>query len=163
MPALARRRLLAGAALLPLYLAGCANLTLSQLQSDVQLVAAGLAGILQDLTAAGVEISPSTLASLTSELATLESDASAIVAALTPGQSLVMDFVDAVDAAALLLTPFFPAAEAIASTVEAAAALAQFVLQEAGVLAAIPAVGMTAAQARLILRAAVARRAAAAR
>lgn len=156
---ISRRYILAAsigsAAGIALGLAGCANQTTSQLQADVQTITQGVSSILTDLTATpGVTLPPATLAAIKSELAAINADAAAIATAATPNQTVVQTFSEAVSALVPLVTPFFPAAPAVAATVQAAVTLAQFVLaqvQPAKVGAPDPA---AVARARVILQAA---------
>lgn len=146
-----RRSLLRGAAALPFVgaLAACGGRTESQLQADVQAIAAGVQGLAAALYAAVPSIPAETQARINAAIAAVEADAAPIAQALTPGQPVVKDFVESVNELATLVQPYYSAAPKIADVMIAAAALAQVVLTEAGVMTAFPRVpAMTPAQAR---------------
>lgn len=146
------RRDLLGATAATLALAACAGQTTSQLQADVTTISTGVQSVVTDLAATpGVHVPPATLAQIGATLATIKADAAQIGATLAPGQSAVSHFSDAVNALVPLLTPFYPAAPAVAATVQAAVTLAQVVLSEAGVTKVAAADPATVAQARLVL------------
>lgn len=146
------------AAGIALGLAGCANQTASQLQSDVQTIDQGVSSIVVDLTATpGVTLPPATLAAIKSELAAIHADAAAIAAAATPNQTVVQTFSEAVSALVPLVTPFFPAAPAVAATVQAAVTLAQFVLAQVSPTKAAAVDPAAVARSRVVLQAAALR------
>lgn len=154
-----RRLALSGAVSMPfvLGLTACGGRTESQLQADVQTIAAGLSGILADLQAVpGLNMSAGTATQIAHEIAVIKSQAAEIAGALAPGQTVAADFAEAVTTLAALVQPFFPMAPAVAAVITAAASLAQVVLQETGALSAARSSKWTmpAGQARALLRAA---------
>jgi hypothetical protein len=152
------RRTLFGTAAATLALAACAGQTTSQLQADVTAIATGVQSVVTDLAATpGVHVPPATLAEINTTLATIKADAAQIGATLAPGQSVVTEFSMAVNDLVPLLTPYFPAAPAVAATVQAAVTLAQVVLSEAGVTKVAATDPASVAQARLVLRGAALR------
>lgn len=159
---LRRRTILAASAAWPavLALSACGGRTASQLQVDVQTIAAGLASIATDLAAVpGLNIPSATMTQIQNEIALIKSQAAEIAGALAPGQTVVTDFVETVQTLATLTQPFFPQAPAVAAVITAAASLAQIVLQEAGALTASESRTWTmpAPTARAVLRGAAAR------
>jgi|WetSurMetagenome_2_1015567.scaffolds.fasta_scaffold13380_7 hypothetical protein len=114
-------------------LTGCAGKTESQLQTDVSLIANGLGNVLGTLkNIPGLNVPADVSAKIDAELAVIKSDASAIATALTPDANTVQAIADAVNAIYPLVTPFFPAAPAIAIAVQAALDLVPVILAAVG-------------------------------
>lgn len=151
-----RRRLLAASSLAGiLALTGCGTVTAPQAESDVQLLADGLSGILDSLKALPANLAPpqATLDKIQAELDLIKSDAAKIGTAVAGGGSIVQEIAAAVGAIVPLATPFFPAAPAVAAVLEAGLALLPGILAAVGIKTATngyPAV-MSPYQARLIL------------
>lgn len=140
---------------------GCSTQTTSQLQTDAQTLAAGVQAIVADVQAIpGVTIPPATLAQIQAVASDVSTNAAAIASTLSPSTSVVQGISTAIATLGTLLTPFFPAAPLIAAAVSAAVTLASTLLSESGVSTAGAVMGapmMTAAQARMVLKAAAAK------
>ena len=140
----------AGAALMSV--AGCANLTSSTVQSDAQLIATGLQGILVDLQAVPNLVIPAdVIAKVQNELGIISANAANIGSIV--GSPAAQAISTAVGVVAAAVAPFFPAAPMVAVAVQAAVVLAQ------GLINAIPAKSavaghMDATRARAFLAAA---------
>lgn len=154
-----RRHLIASTSALAL-LAGCSlvNQSADQIKTDIETIAAGLAGL---ATAASAFVPPNILAQVQTVVNTIEADAANIASSITgiSTNSLVTDIANAVGVLGTLLAPFFPQAPVIAGIVQAAAALINFVVQTLGLNTPVPAstkfsapTAMTPDAARLILR-----------
>lgn len=114
-------------------LAACGGSTAPQLSGDVQVIATGLSAVATDLAAIpGIGIPAGTMTQVQSQIALIQSQASAIGSTLAPGQPALADFVGAVNVLATLVQPYFSEAPAVAATVVAAASLAQIALNAAG-------------------------------
>lgn len=140
----------AGAALMSV--AGCANLTSSTVQSDAQLIATGLQGILVDLQAIPNLVIPAdVIAKVQNELGIISANAANIGSIV--GSPAAQAISTAVGVVAAAVAPFFPAAPMVAVAVQAAVVLAQ------GLINSIPAKSavagrMDATRARAFLAAA---------
>ena len=156
---ISRRRLITTASALAL-LSGCSlvNQTADQIKTDIETIAAGLAGL---ATAASAFVPPAVLAQVQTVINTIEADAANIANSITgiSTNSLVTDIANAVGVLGTLLAPFFPQAPVIAGIVQAAAALINFVVQTLGLNTPVPAsakftasAAMSTDAARLILR-----------
>ena len=120
----------AGAALMSV--AGCANLTSSTVQSDAQLIATGLSGILVDLQAVPGLVIPADVATKIQNELTIINNNAANIGSLV-GSPAAQAISTAVGILATAVAPFFPAAPMVAVAIQAAVVLAQ------GLVNAIPA------------------------
>jgi hypothetical protein len=125
-------------------------------QQDIQTIDSGLGNVLADLQA--IPNPPAALTAalpkIQAELAIIDTNAGKIAAALAPDQTVLQTFDNAVAALVPLATPFFSAAPAVAVAIQAAAALAQVALSEAGIVGATAKITpiYTAARARALLK-----------
>lgn len=155
-----RRKLAASAAMIGAAgigvaaLGACTTQTQAQLQTDVETLNAGVAGLL-----AAVEAIPNNGLSATAQaqiqaaIQDVQTNASAIAAALTPSATVLQGVQTAIATLNSLLTPFFPLSSFIAAAAEAAVALVGTIVSEAGATASAKLrVSMTPDQARVILR-----------
>ena len=133
-------------------LSSCAGLTSSTVQSDAQLIATGLSGILVDLQAVPNLVIPADVAAkIQNELTIIENNAAGIGSLV--GSPAAQAISTAVGILATAVAPFFPAAPMVAVAIQAAVVLAQ------GLINAIPAKSavagrMDAPRARAVLVAA---------
>lgn len=153
-----RRQLLSGAArigagaALVAAMAGCANLTSSTVQSDAQLIATGLQGILVDLqNIPNLVVPADVVAKVQNELTIIENNAANIGSIV--GSPAAQAISTAVGVVAAALTPFFPAAPMVAVAVQAAVVLAQGLINSLPAKSAV-AGRMDAPRARAVLVAA---------
>jgi hypothetical protein len=140
---------------LAIGLGGCAGVTASQAQTDIQTLATGLSSIVSALQSLpGNPVPASVVAQINSEIQVINSDAAQIGSAVTVQPSTAQQISAAVTAIAAVATPFFPAAPAVGAVVQAAVALVPTILAMVGVTGAAPTAppAMSAAQARLILQ-----------
>lgn len=141
-----------------LAVAACAGKTQTQLQSDVELIAAGLSGVVAALQGlpSGMKPGADIITQAEAAIADIKANAAEIATSLTPQASTVQAIANAVSTLSTLLAPFFPVAPAIAAVVQAAVALVPVILSAVGATAPASAqrVSVTPGQARLTLRAA---------
>ncbi len=147
------RRALLGAAMLSL--AGCAGASASQLATDVQLVADGLAAAIADI-AKIPGIASDTLTRLQGDLATIEGDAAKVAAdTADAGTGAVQEIAAGVRLIAGIVLPLSGLPGTVATVINAAVSLLPAILAAAGLVgASVTAPAYTPEQARLILRAA---------
>jgi hypothetical protein len=139
----------------PIGLAGCANATPSQLATDVQLIASGLAAAIAAV-AAVPGVPAVTMNQLQGYLTTIQTDAKAVAAATaTAATGTVQEIVSAVQALAPIALSFVPGGSTVWSIVNSALSLLPSLLAAIGVVGAPMAKAVyTPDSARLILRAA---------
>lgn len=104
--------------------AACAGKTSSQLQTDVQLISAGLSAVVASLAAIpNSAIPPLVLTKAQAAIGQIQANAAIIAQALTPDATTVGGIVTAVQTLATLIGPYVPSAPAVGAAIEAALAL----------------------------------------
>jgi|GEM_PF-3443728 hypothetical protein len=152
-----RRSILAMAgAAVTLTACGTTTITASQLATDAQLIASGLASAITAIAAIS-SVPAATVTQLQGYLATIKADA-ATVAAASAGTSVVQEIASTVQTVADIALPLIPGGSAIVSIVNAAVSLLPTILAAAGVTSAAKTSPIySPEQARLILRGAAAK------
>jgi phage-related protein len=132
---------------------GCAtsSTTPSQLATDVNLIASGLAAAIASIQQIP-GVASTTLTQLQADLTTIQADAAQVASA--PATSVVQAIGQAVQAVAALVLPLVPGGSSIEVTVQAALSLLPEIMAAAGVSGATTTPKFTPEQARLILAAA---------
>lgn len=127
--------------------------TPTQLQTDVETLADGVAGIVGALTSLPANLQPSAdvMAQIQAEIATIKADSAQIAAAASPDAGTIKQISAAVGVVAALVAPFFPAAPTVGMVVQAALSLLPVILAAIGVTGASEG-KFTPDEARLILR-----------
>lgn len=123
-------------------LTGCAGVTTSQLQSDVRTIATGVSGVVGALQAAVPSIPSTTITQLNAAVAHVMADSAEIAQALTPGQSIIVDFTNGVNTVASLAQPYYGSAPKVAALMIAAVTLVQTVLEESGGAVAVASISL---------------------
>jgi hypothetical protein len=147
-----RRTLLRATVAVPALaaLAAC-GASLSQVTSDVQTIASGLAGIMPQISSIP-GIAASSVAKLSGYLADLKSLASQVAANATPSATTIQQVASDVQAFADLALPLIPGGAVYVVAINAALALLPGLLAAVGVSAgSLEAPEMTPAQARSVL------------
>jgi hypothetical protein len=152
-----RRTLLGVAVLLPAATPlACGTQTPSQIASDVNLVASGLAAAINDIKQIP-GVPAAALAQLELYLATIQADAAKVASATaTPTTSTVQEISQVVQALASVALPLVPAGSVMQATIQAAVSLLPVILAAVGVSGAGVPVSYRPSQARAILAAAAA-------
>jgi hypothetical protein len=142
------------AATVALAATGCAGTTPSQLASDVQLIASGLASAAAALMQVP-GVPAATLTQLQGYLDTIKADAAAVASGPSGATGTVQEIASTVQVVASIALPLIPGGSAIVAIVEAAVSLLPAILAAVGISGTTGAVAVyTPDQARLILRAA---------
>ncbi|PPQ27079.1 hypothetical protein [Rhodopila globiformis] len=153
-----RRTLLGIAALLPAAtLFACGTQTPSQIATDVNLIAAGLATTVNSIRQIpGVPTAAVT--QIEQYLTTIQADAAQVASATaTPATSTVQEISQVVQALASVALPLVPAGSVMQATIQAAVSLLPVILAAVGVSGAGVPVTFLPSQARTILAAAASR------
>jgi hypothetical protein len=150
-----RRSLLTTAAFMPAAaLLACGTQTVSQIATDVNLIASGLAAAVANIKQIrGVPIA--VLTQLEFYLVTIQTDAAKVASATsTPATSVVQEISQVVQALASIALPLIPAGSVIQATIQAALSLLPVILAAVGVSGAHVSARYRPDQARAILAAA---------
>jgi hypothetical protein len=150
-----RRTLLGAAALLPAAaLLACGTQTPSQIATDVNLIASGLAAAIASIRQIP-GVPAAALAQLESYLVIIQADAAKVASATaTPATSTVQEISQVVQAIALVALPRVPAGSVTQATIQAAVSLLPVILAAVGVSGTGISVKYPPSQARAILVAA---------
>jgi hypothetical protein len=150
-----RRSLLTTAAFLPAAaLLACGTQTVSQIATDVNLIASGLTAAIANIKQIP-GVPTAILTQLEFYLATIQADAAKVASATsTPATSVVQEISQVVQALASIALPLIPAGSVIQATIQAALSLLPVILAAVGVSGARVSARYRPDQARAILAAA---------